>query len=105
MFPVSPIIIVIGLVVYAAVGAAIGALTGWLASLTTKCGPRGILKDAPLGSVGCLAGFIGSILMPWHRNTISYTLDGGGSVTSTMNTYQHPERVAIGLAILLPLLQ
>jgi hypothetical protein len=57
-----------------------------------------------LGSFGFLAGFIGSILMPWPRNAISYALDGGTSVTSIMNTYQHTERVAIALAILLPLL-
>jgi hypothetical protein len=103
VFPVSPIVVVIGLLIYAAAGAAIGAFTGWLVSPITKSGPRGISKDAPLGSFGFLAGFIGSIFMPWPRNTTSYTLDGGTSVISTMNTYQHPERVAVALAILLPL--
>lgn len=42
--------------------------------------------------------------MPWPRNTISYQTKEGVLVTSTMNTYQHPERVAIVVAVLLPLL-
>jgi len=50
-----------------------------------------------------LGGFI-SIVMPWHTNTISYELSGGTHVTSTMNSYQHPERVAVVVAIILPIL-
>ena len=38
------------------------------------------------------------------RNTITYRLEGGTEVSSTMNSYQHFERVAICIAILLPLL-
>ncbi len=91
------------LAVYAVVGMAIGAITGWLVSLLTRGDRRRLLKDALLGSFGYVAGFIGCIFMPWPRNTISYKLDGGTSVTSTMNTYQHPERVAIVIAVLLPL--
>jgi hypothetical protein len=106
MFPTSPVVMVISLVVYALAGMGIGALTGWLTSLITKCGQKGLLKDAFLGSFGYLAGFIGSISMPWPRNnTIMYRLEGGTEVSSTMNSYQHPERVAIVIAILLPLLR
>jgi hypothetical protein len=43
--------------------------------------------------------------MPWPRNTVVKQLEGGGSVATTMNRYQHPERVAIAIAIILPLLQ
>jgi hypothetical protein len=42
--------------------------------------------------------------MPWPENTVVKQLDGGGTVSTTMNTYQHPEHVAIAVAILLPLL-
>ena len=104
MFPVSPIVVIFYLIVYALAGMALGALSGWLASLITKCGRQGIVKDVFLGSFGYLAGFIGCIFMPWPRNTVVEQLEGGGSVATTMNTYQHPERVAIVMAVLLPLL-
>ena len=104
MFPISPVLMVVSLVLYALAGMAIGALTGWLTSLITKCGQRGLLKDGFLGSLGYLAGFIGTFFVPWPRNTITYRLEGGTEVSSTMNSYQHPERVAIAIAILLPLL-
>lgn len=104
LFPVTLIGVVLTLVVYVVAGMAIGALTGWLASLTTKCGPKGIFKDVFLGLFGYFAGFIGCIVMPWPTNTIVENLPGGGSFSSTSNRYQHPERVAIVMAILLPLL-
>jgi hypothetical protein len=103
MFPVPPFVVIIYLVVYAVAGMAIGALTGWVVSVTTSGSP-GLLKDAFLGSFGFVAGFFAAIFMPWHRNTISYHLPGGTLVESTMNTYQHPEWVAIAFAILLPVL-
>ena len=104
VFPVSPIVVAFYLIVFAIVGMAIGAVSGWLASLITKCGQQGILKDAFLGSFGYLAGFVGCIFMPWPENTVVEDLGGGGSVATTMNQYQHPERVAIVIAVLLPLL-
>ena len=104
MFPVPPTLVVIRLVLYAIAGMAIGALSGWLVSLITKCGPKGALRDAFLGSFGFLAGLIGCIFVPWPTNTVVEQLEGGGSVATTMNTYQHPERVAIVVAVLLPLL-
>jgi len=103
VFPVSPIVAIIYLIAYALAGMVIGALSGWLTSLMTKRGPQGFFKDIFLGSFGYLVGFIGCILMPWPRNTILYHVDGT-LVTSTMNTYQHPARVAIAIAVLLPLL-
>lgn len=104
MLFVSPILVIVFLILYAIGGMAIGALSGWLTSLVTKCGPGGVWWDALLGSVGFLGGFIGTIYMPWHENTISERLEGGGTVTTTMNTYQHPERIAGAIAVLLPLL-
>jgi uncharacterized membrane protein YeaQ/YmgE (transglycosylase-associated protein family) len=81
MFPISPVVMLMSLVVYALAGMAIGALTGWLASLIMKCGQKGLLKDGFLGSFGYLAGFIGSIFVPWPRNTITYRLEGGTEVS------------------------
>jgi hypothetical protein len=98
------IVVVFFLVLYAIAGMAIGALSGWLISLITKCGPKGVLRDMFLGSFGFLAGFIGCTFMPWPTNTIVEHLEGGGTVVSTMSRYQHPERVAIVMAVLLPLL-
>ena len=108
MVPASLIFVIVPLVLCAIGGMAIGALSGWLISLITKCGTRGIGRDALLGSVGFLVGFIGTIYMPWHQNTITERFGGGSTVTTTvtttMNTYQHPERVAVVIAVLLPLL-
>ena len=104
MFPVSHAVVIFYLMVYAVAGMAIGALSGWLCSLITRCGPQGVWRDAFLGSFGYLAGFIGCIFMPWPRNTVVERLEGGGSVATTMDAYQHPERLAIVMAVLLPLL-
>lgn len=106
MIPVSPIIAICFLIAYAFAGMAMGALTGLLASLMLKLKIRaiGIIKDGLLGSLGFLVGFVGAALVPWPRNTISYYVDHT-LVTSTMNSYQHPDRVGFVAAILLPLLR
>jgi uncharacterized membrane protein YeaQ/YmgE (transglycosylase-associated protein family) len=77
VFPVNWAVAFYSLIVCAIVGMAIGSLTGWLASLITRRGTKGVLKDAFLGSLGCVVGIFA--------------------------TYRHQERVAIALAILLPL--
>ena len=63
-----------------------------------------MLTDAFLGAFGYLAAWHACIFMPWPRNTITYRLEGGTQVSSTMNRYQHPERVAIIIAVISPLL-
>ncbi len=104
MVPDSPILVIIYLCLDAIKGLAIGALSGWITSLVTKCRPRRIWMDSLLGSIGFIGGFAGAIYMPWHENTITYKLSDGVTVTSTMNSFQHPERVAIVLAVALPIL-
>jgi hypothetical protein len=101
---IPPIISIAFFLFYAASGMAIGALTGWLTSLGTRCVPSRIWRDAFLGSAGFMAGFIGTIIMPWHENTVTEQLEGGGTVTTTMAMYQHPVRIAILASIILPLL-
>jgi len=104
VFPVPLILVVFWLVLCAIAGMAIGVLSGWLTSLITKCGPKGVFRNIFLGSLGFLAGFIGCMLIPWPSNTVVEHLEGGGTVATTMSRYQHPERVAIVMAVLLPLL-
>jgi len=104
MFPVPWPIIVVRFVAFALLGWGIGVLTGWFVTLLTRNRPTAALKNGLLGSGGFLAAFLITALMPWPRNTITYQLDGGVTGTSTMSGYQHPEWVALGAAILLPLL-
>jgi uncharacterized membrane protein YeaQ/YmgE (transglycosylase-associated protein family) len=104
VFPVPNIVVVIVLISFAIAGMAIGALTGWVSSSLARRAPRGVFRDSVLGLVGFLVGYYGCLFMPWPRNTVVERLDGGGSVATTMNTYQHPERVAVVMSILLPLL-
>jgi hypothetical protein len=89
-FTVSPIPGLYFLVVLAIFGMAIDAITRWLGSLIMKSGTGGVIKDSFPGSFGYLVGFFGSIFMPWPENTISKRLAGGGTMSSTINTYQHP---------------
>jgi hypothetical protein len=103
VLPDSPIIVIIFMLLYAAGGMALGMLSGWFLSLWTKCGPRGVWTNGLLGSAGYLAGLIGAVYMPWRQNTVTEQLSDGVVVTTTTNTYQHPERIAVLVAILLPL--
>ena len=104
VLPVPSVVVIFILIAYAVAGMAIGASSGWLASLITKCRPKVVLRDAFLGSFGFLVGFIGCMLVPWPTNTIVEPLEGGGTVATTMNTYQHPARIAVVMAILLPVI-
>lgn len=101
MIPVPWPVVVIYLLAYALAGMAIGAVIGWLLSRPTKVE---LLKDALLGSFGYISGFLVCAFMPWPENTVVDQLDGGTSVATTMNRYQHPHRVAIVLAIIFPVL-
>ena len=104
MIPTPPIVVIIFVVAYAIAGMTIGALSGWVTSLVTKRGSRGVLKDALIGSAGYFVGYFVCAFVPWPRNTVVEHLSEGGTVETTMNRYQHPERVAIVMALLLPIL-
>ncbi len=102
MFPVSPAVVAMFLIVYALMGAVAGALVGVALSFSLRLGTRGIWKDTLLGALGFVLGFVASALVPWPKNAIVYYVDGT-QVTSTMNRFQHPYAVALTLALLLPL--
>jgi hypothetical protein len=104
MFPLPWPLVALSVAVYAAVGLAIGAATGWIISQRRLALERKIRIDAMLGSLGFVAGFVGCVLIPWPQNTVVEQLPGGGTVATTMSRYQHPELVAILTALLLPLL-
>jgi hypothetical protein len=103
MFPVPWPFVVTFVVAYALAGMVIGVISGWLVSRMTKGRPE-LVKDALLGSFGYVGGIISCALMPWPENSVVEQLPSGGSVTTTMNKYQHSQRVAVLLAILFPLL-
>jgi hypothetical protein len=62
------------------------------------------IPDALAGSVGLVGALIVIGLLPWPRNTIAYNLPSGVHVTSTMNMYQYPLRIAYTAAFILPFL-
>jgi MFS family permease len=97
-------IVICYLIAYVIAGMAIGVASGLLASLITRCRPRVLSASALLGSFGFLAGFLLSAFVPWPTNTVVEHLESGGSVSTTVDRYQHPERVAIVLSVFLPLL-
>ena len=87
----------------AGIGAGIGAVVGLIVSLITRRGPRAIGWDALLGAVGVVAGLIGTGLIPWHQNTITYRI-GNTVVRSTTRHYQYPYRIAFVVGALVPLI-
>jgi hypothetical protein len=103
MFQIGWLVAAFSLIVLALIGLVLGAFTGFLLCSKLKFELRGIIKDGLCGSIGSLAGFLAAVSVP-YRNTITYRV-GQTFVTSTTNSYQHPERVAIAAAVLLPLLR
>jgi MFS family permease len=84
-------------------GMAIGALSGFLTSAILRTRPRRLMRNATIGSAALVGGLFGCSLVPYD-NTISYTISSGVTVSSTDNHYQHPWRIALLLAVALPLI-
>ncbi len=105
MFPTSFYVemAILNSIYYGLAEMAVGAVTGLVICLVFKLNKGGIFRDALIGGTGCVAGFFAVAIMPWPRNTIVYMI-GQTTVTSTENSYQHPERVAFAAAVILPLL-
>jgi hypothetical protein len=107
MFPIPWTATLFYLLLYVCTGMALGGLTGLLVSLVfrRKLRSMGIVTDGALGVLGFFMGFIATLFVPWRQNTITENLAGGTVVTTTMHRYQHPERIAVVIAILLPLVR
>ena len=103
MFPYSPVLLIYLLAIQALLGAALGLAGGTCAAILLKNGWRGVVWDALIGSVSYLLAFVACVFIPIGPNTIHYTLPGGVTVSSTMNTYQHPLAVAAIAAVVLPI--
>jgi hypothetical protein len=63
VIPVSPIIVVYFLLIYAVLAMGTGAATGAVASFSLRLPMRGILTDALLGTAGFLIGFAVTVLV------------------------------------------
>jgi hypothetical protein len=105
MFPIAPAIVVISMVAVALFGALLGVLSGLLSSLILRLGLRGVWKDALLGAIAVPVGFVLVFITPWPENTVRRPILGGGEMTTTMNTFQHPLLAALVLATILPALR
>ena len=103
MFAVPWFVLAIFLFVHALAGAALGLAAGWITawSLRSKCR---FLRDSSLGALGAPLGIIITALTPFPKNTVIEYANGQITEMSTMNRYQHPERIAVLFAILLPIL-
>jgi H+/Cl- antiporter ClcA len=105
MFQVSPVVVVFGYIVIAAVGGIIGTLAGMAFSTVLKIGIRGAAKDAFLGAIGFVATVIGCAIIPWPRNTVSQSFGPGLHVETTLNRFQHSYIAATVVAVILPVVR
>ena len=82
-------------------GAALGILVSGVIRLSFRSLPWKLTQDAAVGAVGFLIGSVGAaIVVPWPSNALTYSV-GSTVVVSTMNRYQHPNRIASALAVAL----
>ena len=88
---------------YWLIGFMVGVSLGYSTAVIARNRPATLLRDGVLGAFGFWAGFVITSIVPWHYNTVNRALPSGGTVATSMNSYQHPEWVAVILAILLPL--
>ncbi len=103
MFPIPGALAAYGLVLLSTLGGIVGALAGFLAAHAFKLRATAIWKNGIIGATAFIATFFVCLLIP-YRNTISYKLDGGVTVTSTMDHYQHPLELGLILAGFIPIL-
>jgi hypothetical protein len=89
----SFIIFAIYTAMYSVVGMVIGALTGLLASLETGYGSKSILKDAYLGAIGLVGGFIGCISTPWPRKAFVVAIVTAVLLPALHEVYRFTRRV------------
>jgi len=99
---IAPEIVVMGVVVVCAIGAALGVLSGSLCSLIFRLNLSGTWKDAFLGAVAVPIGLFLVFITPWPENTVRRSIGGGSQMETTMNAFQHPLIVVFVLAVTFP---
>ena len=103
MFAIPWQVALLFLGVYAAGGALLGLMSGLVARGVLRTGFQRLWLSAILGAVGVVTAYVFSAVVPWPENTVVEHLPNSTAYT-TMNRYQHPERMAVFLALLLPFL-
>jgi hypothetical protein len=83
------------------VGICAGAIVAALISVVFKR-PANFVKDAMLGAIGFIGGVAITPHLPWRINTVTRHV-GDAIVTTTSHRFQHPYRIALLLAFLLPI--
>jgi hypothetical protein len=104
VFPIASEVVVLFWAAAAAAGMVIGLLCAFLLARVLKLETMGVWKDALLGGIGVLVGFIVAIKMPWPENSVSSVASDGRVVQTTMHQFQHPFVVAYIFAGVLPTL-
>jgi hypothetical protein len=87
----------------AVVGMALGSMIGILVRIFRKEPLKGVIVDSALGAVGFVGGTLGTLMVPYTENTVTYHV-GNEIVRTTTRRYQHPYQVAFLLAIALPVM-
>lgn len=87
----------------AVVGLAVGSLIGIFIRIIRRQPLTGVIIDGALGALGFVGGAIGSLMIPYKENTVTYHI-GGAIVRTTTKRYQHPYQAAFLLAIAAPVL-
>src|SRR5437762_11601539 len=90
-------------IAWAVFGAIVGAVAGLCTAAVLRTVWSGVWQDAIIGGIALPGAIVFFAFLPWPRNTITYTLRGGTTVTSTMNRFQHDEGLGWTLAALLPI--
>jgi len=100
----TPFLSLIYALYLAVLGAVLASLEGLLFSFALNISRRGVWKNAVLGALGMVGGFLACALVPWPYNTITYKV-GDTVVTSTMSRFQHPYYIGFALALSFPLVR
>jgi len=86
----------------AVVGLSIGGIIGLAVILVTKKTAL-VLIDALLGAIGFIGGAVATARVPYRMNTVSKRV-GDAIISTTVRHYQHPYRIALLAAVLLPVI-
>lgn len=105
MFPIFWPIVVFSVFILAVIGVAIGTMTGLFMSMAMSNERQGVWKNAALGVVGVLAGFMLPLLFIGRHYHAEYHIENGKPVATTSLDNLHPWLFAVLGAVLLPIIR